>query len=167
MSKVISVNILDTASIDAAVRELREYAEWIEERTRELVRRLADMGLEIARVGYQSAEYTGDNDVQVNVEQQNENTYKIIASGIAVLFIEFGSGVTYGYGHPNPTVDGKQMGPGTYPSDKGHWNDPRGWYLPGSGSVHTYGNPPSMTMYLTANELRNELVSIAREVFSS
>ena len=164
MSKIISVS-LDTASISAAVQELRDYAKWIERKTAELTRRLSDMGAVNVSLGFSRAFYTGDNSVTVTVEQQGENSYSIVANGKAVAFIEFGAGVTYGYGHPRPTLEGNAMGPGTYPSDKGHWNNPKGWYIP--GGEHTYGNPPSMPMYSTATDLRRDLERIAREVFST
>ena len=165
MSRTITIDIFNPASIDAAVKEIRDYAEWVKRKTAELARRLADMGAVNVSLGYSRAVYTGGNDISVTVEQQGENSYAIIANGEAVLFVEFGAGVTYGYGHPQPSVEGTPMGPGTYPSEKGHWNDPKGWWIP--GGEHTYGNPPSMTMYLTAKELRNQLEDIAREVFSS
>ena len=165
MSRTITIDIFNPASIDAAVKEIRDYAEWVKRKTAELARRLADMGAVNVSLGYSRAVYTGGNDISVTVEQQGENSYAIIANGEAVLFVEFGAGVTYGYGHPQPFVEGTLMGPGTYPSEKGHWNDPKGWWIP--GGEHTYGNPPSMTMYLTAKELRNQLEDIAREVFSS
>jgi hypothetical protein len=165
MSRTITIDIFNPASIDAAVKEIRDYADWVKRKTAELARRLADMGAVNVSLGYSRAVYTGGNDISVTVEQQGENSYAIIANGEAVLFVEFGAGVTYGYGHPQPSVEGTPMGPGTYPSEKGHWNDPKGWWIP--GGEHTYGNPPSMTMYLTAKELRNQLEDIAREVFSS
>lgn len=84
-----------------------------------------------------------------------------------MLFIEFGSGDTYGHGHPQNAEFG--MGPGTYsegPNGKGHWKDPNGWWIPKSaGGGHTYGNPPAMVMYRTARELEREIQTIAEEVF--
>lgn len=164
MSKVITMT-LDPSSIDAAIGELKTYSAWVKAKAAELASRLADMGAVNVSLGYSRAVYTGVNDIAVTVEQRSENSYAIVANGEAVLFVEFGAGVTYGYGHPEPSVEGVAMGPGTYPSEKGHWDDPRGWWIP--GSEHTYGNPPSMTMYLTAKDLRNQLESIAREVFST
>lgn len=169
MSRTIVMDIFDPASVSAGVRGIQDhihkYSAKVKRKTAELARRLADMGAVNVSLGYSRAVYTGDNDISVTVEQQGENSYAIIANGEAVLFVEFGAGVTYGYGHPQPSVEGTAMGPGTYPSEKGHWNDPKGWWIP--GGEHTYGNPPSMTMYFTAKELRNQLEDIAREVFSS
>ena len=163
MSKTIKVNVLDPASIQSAIRELDEYKKWIERKTDELVRRLADMGAVNVSLGFSRAIYTGDKNVNVTVEQRGPNSYAIVASGQSILFIEFGSGITYGYGHPQAGEFG--YGPGTYPSDKGHWDDPHGWWIP--GGQHTYGNPPAMAMYNTAKELRARLAEIAKEVFSS
>ena len=162
MSRTINVD-LDPASINAAIVQIRNYQEWIAKKADELTRRLAEIGADEARVGFTGAMYDGDNDTTVTVEPNGDNGYSIIASGTAVLFIEFGSGITYGYGHPDPEVEGAQMGPGTYPSDKGHWNDPNGWYY--AHDKHTYGNPPSMTMYNTANDMRDKVQEVAREVF--
>ena len=165
MSRTITIDVFDPASIDRAVNDIREYSRWVQRKTAELARRLADMGAVNVSLGFSRAVYTGNNDVSVTVEQLGENRYSIVANGEAVAFIEFGAGVTYGYGHPQPSLEGAAMGPGTYPSDKGHWNDPKGWYIP--GGEHTYGNPPNMPMYSTASELKRDLVRIAREVFAN
>ena len=81
-----------------------------------------------------------------------------------MLFVEFGSGIKYGSGHPENAEYG--MGPGTYPNGKGHWDDPHGWYLPkDKGGGHTYGNPPTMAMYDARKTIEQDLVRIVREVF--
>lgn len=152
---------LNTASINRAIKKIRKLdAEW-DRKIDEVIRRLAELGATKASLGFSRAVYTGDNDVSISVEP-TENGYAIIAAGEAVLFIEFGSGVTYGYGYPVPI----NYGPGTYPG-KGHWDDPNGWYLPkDKGGTHTYGNPPSAAMYQTGKELQQEILRIAREVFA-
>ena len=164
MSKVIRMT-LDHASIQAAIRELNAYKAWVIQKTEELTRRLAEIGAVNVSLGFARVFYTGDKDIDVTVEQLDENRYAIVASGETVLFLEFGSGITYGYGHADPNVDGIPMGPGTYPSDKGHWDNPHGWWIP--GGEHTYGNAPAMAVYLTGKELRERLVEIAKEVFRS
>lgn len=153
---------LNARSINGAIKEIKRLdAEW-DRKIDTLLKKLASMGATKASLGFSRAAYSGDNDVTVSVEQ-NADGYVIKAAGEAVLFIEFGAGVTYGYGHPDPM----QYGPGTYPSNKGHWNDPKGWWLPKSaGGGHTYGNPPSATMYYTAKELSEEILRIAKEVFN-
>ena len=166
MSRTIHIDIFDLASIDAAVKEIREYKKWVLKKTKELSKRLAAIGVTLAAIEYSRVPYHGLKDVNLSIEVgAKENQYDIVANGETVLILEFGAGIKYGYGHPNPSVDGKPMGPGTYPSDKGHWDDPHGWYIP--GGEHTYGNPPAMAMYLTGKELRDRVLEVAKEVFST
>ena len=165
MSRTIRMN-LNTASINAAINELREYKTWIQRKADELARKLAEYGADNAAVGYFLVQYDGPREnIDVNVEDRGEGKYAIVASGHPVLIVEFGAGITYGSGHPLAGQMG--YGPGTYPGQT-HAMTGRGWYLPKeAGGGHTYGNPPSMTMYNTGKELRDEVERIAREVFSA
>ena len=95
------------------------------------------------------------------MEITNENGYTVRASGEDVLFIEFGAGARYGYGHPEAAENG--MGPGTYPG-KGHWDDPNGWTIP--NGQHTYGNRPGMPMYNAVKTIEQQIEQIVREVFA-
>ena len=165
MTKVINMS-LTTSSIDAAIREINEYKAYIRRKTTEFVERLANEGAIQALIGYDSAYYRGPKDVDVTIEDRGDNTFAIIANGETVLILEFGAGITYGFGHPQAGQFG--YGPGTHPDGKGHWNDPKGWWLPkDKGGGHTFGNAPSMTMYKAAKDLRQRMADIAREVFSS
>lgn len=164
MGKTIKVS-LNSASVDAAIRQLEAYQRDLERKAKEICRRLADIGLLNASASFFSEFYVGTPDVSISVEERG-NGYAIIADGETVLILEFGAGVTYGYGHPQAGEFG--MGPGTYPDGKGHWNDPRGWWLPKEkGGQHTYGNPPTMAMYNTGQDLRKEIERVAREVFAT
>lgn len=163
MSKTIAINILNPSSIDAAVREIREYSRWVQRKTQELAQRLAEYGLTRVQIGYADALYDGDKDVTVTVEQRGDNTYAIVASGKTVLLLEFGAGLI-GYGHPQAAQFG--YGPGTYPGQT-HVPEPGYWWFTGNdGESHfSRGNPPSMRMYLTAIELEQAIERVAREVF--
>ena len=164
MSRRIEVE-LSVASINAAIKELKAIEKTIPAKTAELCKRLAEMGAESMRIGYENARYDGRKDISVSVKEA-EGGYDIVADGESVLFVEFGTGVRYGGGHPEAGKYG--MGPGTYPDGKGHWDDPKGWWIPKSeGGGHTYGNHPSMTMYHTANDLRRAILRVAKEVFGS
>ena len=162
MSRTIHIDLMDSSSIDRAIHELRDYQRWLERKAGELAERLATLGAVQVSLGYARAVYTGGKDVDVTVEKRGENTYAIVASGATVLILEFGAGVTYGYGHPQAGEFG--YGPTTYPGQT-HAADPKGWWF--QGGEHTYGNPPSMTMYRTAKELEQEVERIAKEVFRS
>ena len=163
MSRKKIVVPLSESGIQKIQDELMVYQKWQEEKARELAERLATLGATVASIRFSRAVYTGKKDVEVTVEAL-PNGYKVKADGESVLFIEFGSGVTYGYGHPE--AGGFGMGPGTYPDGKGHWDDPKGWYLPKSaGGGHTFGNPPAMPMYDARKAIEQELPRIVKEVF--
>nr|DAU07609.1 MAG TPA: hypothetical protein [Caudoviricetes sp.] len=163
MSRKRIVVPLSESGIQKIQDELSVYRKWQEEKARELAERLASLGATVASIRFSRAVYTGPKDVDVTVEEL-PNGYKVKADGESVLFIEFGSGVTYGYGHPEAGEFG--MGPGTYPDGKGHWDDPKGWYLPKSaGGGHTFGNPPAMPMYEARKAIEQELPRIVKEVF--
>ena len=163
MSRKRIVVPLSESGIQKIQDELVVYRKWQEEKARELAERLASLGATVASIRFSRAVYTGKKDVDVSVEEL-PNGYKVKADGESVLFIEFGSGVTYGYGHPEAGEFG--MGPGTYPDGKGHWDDPKGWYLPKSaGGGHTFGNPPAMPMYEARKAIEQELPRIVKEVF--
>lgn len=163
MSRKRIVVPLSESGIQKIQDELTVYRKWQEEKALELAERLASLGATVASIRFSRAVYTGQKDVDVSVEEL-PNGYKVKADGESVLFIEFGSGVTYGYGHPEAGEFG--MGPGTYPDGKGHWDDPKGWFLPKSaGGGHTFGNPPAMPMYEARKAIEQELPRIVKEVF--
>ena len=151
-------------SIDDIINGLESYKRSLKVKADALVKALADMGATNVSLIYARTPYTGPKITDVTVEERGEGKYAIVASGQTVLFLEFGAGVTYGEGHPNPMG----YGPGTYPG-KGHWNDPNGWYLPksalGKSGIHTYGNAPSAAMYYTGKGLHQMVKQAAREVF--
>lgn len=156
---------LSTAGIEQLEKELREYRKWQETKAKELAERLAMLGATVASIRFARTAYVGTKDAVVSVEPTT-NGYVVKADGETVLVLEFGAGVTYGDGHPENSEFG--MGPGTYPDGKGHWDDPRGWWIPKSaGGGHTYGDPPAMAMYEARKTIMRELPRIVKEVFNS
>lgn len=158
MPKRIRISLTDD-SIKSGIQELRLYKRWILEKEAELRSRLAALGATVASIEFSRAIYNGSNDVSVRVDDTG-SVAVIYAEGESVAFIEFGSGIKYGYGHPQAGEHG--MGPGTYPG-KGHWDNEKGWWY-GHGQ-HSYGNPPAMAMYDAVQKMTEELTRIAREVF--
>jgi len=165
---------LDRASIDEAAKKLETAAADLDRKTREICERLATIGAVRASLDYARVPLDGPKDVTVTVEPFG-NGYKVIASGETVLFLEFGSGALYGYGHPEPG----EYGPGTWPDPHYrrdpangaiiyHWNDPQGWCIPKEkGGGHTYGNPPAMGMYNASRDIRDNIKRIVEEVLLS
>lgn len=159
MAKTINIELNDK-SINDAIKELNKYSAWVASKENELRSRLAMLGATVASIRFSRAIYNGSNDVTVRVDDKG-NTATIYAEGESVAFIEFGSGITYGYGHPMAGQFG--VGPGTYPEGKGHWDNPKGWWY-GHGQ-HSYGNPPAMAMVAARDEITENVTRIAREVF--
>ena len=163
MAKVINIELTEQ-SLNNAIRELREYALWVQTKESELRSRLAMLGATVASIRFSGAIYNGAKDISVSVNDDG-SVATITADGENVAFIEFGSGVKYGYGHPQAGEFG--FGPGTWsdgPDGKGHWDNPKGWYY-GSGQ-HSYGNPPAMAMYSAVKEIAENVTRIAQEVFA-
>lgn len=163
MSKTIRIELSDS-SINSAIKELRRYSAWVQSKEAELRSRLAMMGATVASIQFSRAIYNGTNDISVRVDDTG-SVAVIYAEGESVAFIEFGSGIKYGYGHPLAGEFG--FGPGTWSDGdegKGHWDNEHGWWY-GSGQ-HSYGNPPAMAMYSAVKEITENVTRIAKEVFS-
>lgn len=155
--------------------EIDKYRKKLEKKCQAFVRELAKEGVQIASVRFAQAPYTGTNDTQVDFQMNKDNTAIVRATGSIVLFIEFGTGITYPDTHPNAHEKG--MYRGEY--GRGLGAMPYGWRYKGDpgtlgevitegkhrGEVHTYGMPASMPMYETIQELENVCVEVARRVF--
>lgn len=150
-------------SIDDMILRLQDYKKTLKAKADMLAKVLAEAGAQAASISFKGTGYLGNDHVDVTVEDRGPGSYAIIANGEAVLFLEFGAGVTMGYGHPEPG----EYGPGTYPGQK-YAMTGKGWWLPkAKGGGHTYGNPPTAAMYYTAKSLHALVERAAREVFGS
>lgn len=172
--RAYTINIWTGDGIQDALDGVKEFRQWILDKTNELAEKCADHGYRLAKVLFETATYpSGTNDVEVHMEPRTQDAgkskYVVVASGTTTWFIEFGAGITYaGDVHPESKVGKRQMGPGTYPipPGKGHWNDPNGWRTP--SGIHTYGNPPAKAMYQAREEgIIREISRIVHEVFDS
>lgn len=166
---------LSELSANSVARMLDKRFSEIERRSRELCRRLTDVGLPIASVLFSMAYYDGINDSNVSAEP-TDTGWRIIASGQAVCFIEFGAGIYFNGEAYNGKYAGDRppgiAGIGQYGSghgaDKTADGKPKGWhYRDGGEYKFTYGNPAVMPMYYASEEMRSQVISIAREVFAS
>ena len=151
---------LDVRSINKAIKELESYKKDIERKSNEICERLMSLGaMTVSQRFAQVVPFvsdTGGRDYEISVTNDGK-TWTLTAGGTEVLFLEFGSGSRYGYGHP----DNLGYGPGTYPG-KGHWDQPQGWWTP--QGQHSYGNPPAMGFYAARIEMMEALVEIAEEI---
>lgn len=170
----MTVDIFSSASVDAAIGQLRDYGKRMEARTSELVQEIAERIKTIASGAFASA--TGDDvielgaqgalDVSVTVEKSGDSTAYVVATGKDAVFIEFGAGVHYnGSAGASPHPKGSELGftIGSYGLGKGA-NDTWGFFYDGR-VVHSYGTPSQAPLYNAFLEVRNELFKIAQEVF--
>lgn len=161
----ITIDPFDSKSIGKALKTLREYERDFRAKENLFVRRLSELGVSVAEMGFATADYDGTNDVLI-AHTQNGSRAAVIAYGETVGFIEFGTGVRY------PKYDSSDIGytpppRGSY--GKGRGKNPKGWYyVPNEGvaATHTYGNPPAEAMLAARNEMIENITQIAREVWS-
>ncbi len=176
MSRTITIDVFDPASIDAAVREIREYGKWVQRKTDELRERIAYFIAKDASAVFNTAVAEDDmregvitGSVEVSVEPQGDNTTVIIASGKDAVFMEFGAGVYYNGAvgsSPNPWGTGLGFTIGSY--GKGNGRKEVWAYDGGDGQIHlTHGTPASMPLYMAVQSVSRDIVKIAREVFAS
>ena len=162
MLKTFEIDPFDKKSIAKAIKGLQDYKQWVLAKETELRNRLAGIGASVASIQFAGSIYNGTNDVTVRVDNTG-SVAVIYAEGSAVAFIEFGSGIKHGYGHPEAGKYG--VGPGTYPDGKGHWDDEHGWWY--GHNQHTYGNPPAMAMYQAREQMVEQITQVAKAVFAS
>lgn len=166
---------LSQRGIDTLLREIESYTVWLKERSQVLLDRLAQAGFEVASARFAKAAYDGTNDASVSMEMRSEGVRAVVAVGASVLFIEFGTGVTYPDNHPQAAELGMKRGEYGQGHGKqsswGYYGDPGTngvvkMKKDGSTVVITHGNPANMPMYETVKELEAMLPDLVKEVFS-
>ena len=166
---------LSQRGIDTLLREIESYTVWLKERSQVLLDRLAQAGFEVASARFAKAAYDGTNDASVSLETRGDGVRAVVAVGASVLFIEFGTGVTYPDNHPQAAELGMKRGE----YGQGHGKQSSWGYYGDSGTngvvkmkkdgstvVITHGNPANMPMYETVKELEAMLPELVKEVFS-
>lgn len=165
---------LSQRGIDTLLREIESYTVWLKERSQVLLDRLAQAGFEVASARFAKAAYDGTNDASVSMETRSEGVRAVVAVGASVLFIEFGTGVTYPDNHPQAAELGMKRGEYGQGHGKqsswGYYGDPGTngvvkMKKDGSTVVITHGNPANMPMYETVKYLRGLLPVLVKEVF--
>lgn len=166
---------LSQRGIDTLLREIESYTVWLKERSQVLLDRLAQAGFEVASARFAKAAYDGTNDASVSMETRGDGARAVVAVGASVLFIEFGTGVTYPDNHPQAAELGMKRGEYGQGHGKqsswGYYGDPGTngvvkMKKDGSTVVITHGNPANMPMYETVKELEAMLPDLVKEVFS-
>ena len=160
----IVINPFDKKSIDQAERLVRQYKKDFELKEQEFCRRLAEIGVQLAGDIYSVSDIDGEHEFSVYL-QKNDNGYSVIAEGRTVGFLEFGTGIK----NPEWHGDGLEYTPPPHGSyGKGHGKQPYGWWFKSQDygvAMHTYGNQPAEGMLTARNQMIEQAVQIAREVW--
>lgn len=136
----------------------------------EFMDKLAEAGIKVAEPIYNQETippYMFNSGIKFSSEikvKSGEVVCKVSANGDDVLFLEFGAGINYGYGHPMALETG--MMPGTYNPESDNWYRDGGWFFRYQGKLYrTEGNAPRMAMYKAFQEVVANINNIARSVF--
>lgn len=179
MAKPINIS-LSKKSIQEAISQLRQYNNWLMQKTTRLVKELAEVGIPIIDENMVKASYTYDEDGVRSGSDTNHNAYvklhsfgsyseaTLIVEGRELMFIEFGAGVFYNgeagtSPHPKGEVNGMVIG--SYGEGNGVqkiW----GYYADSGELVLTHGVEAQMPVYKADMEIIQKYFEIARRVFS-
>lgn len=163
MAKVISFD-LSTKGVNRAIRQLERYKSNFQRKCDELIEKLTDKGVEVAKVRIASLGKVYSGGLQNSIHgffDSSSRTGIIRADAWYAIYVEYGTGVV-GAGSPHPSPDG-------WVYDAGGRGD-EGWtyYNEKDGKFHhTTGEPSAPFMYQTMKELETLCAKIAKEVFGS
>lgn len=170
---------ISISGLDNTISHMKTLNDNLLYKTSTLVAHLAQAGYEIANYRFGIAQYDGINDVSLSMSFSG-NTATLTASGQSVLFIEFGSGITFTEENPKAVELGFIRGK----YGKGNGSKPSWVYVGEEGSegsnghflrktkddqivVRTKGNPPANAMYEASKNIREKIILEVKEVLFS
>ena len=166
---------LSPESVNDAIKELQEYKDELQDKHKQLVERLAKIGIKVAEERYAEAsagsiepgKMTAPDSAVPTLEITTEDgglTAVIQISGHDVTFIEFGSGIHFNRayaGKPATTNAGKfGYTIGGYGTGLGLHE---AWHY-GSGKI-SYGTPAADATGKIEIEIKNEIRKVVREIY--
>lgn len=137
---------------------------------------LAQGGADVAQARFNAAYYSGDKTVSVTVNRRSDTEYEVVASGQSVMFIEFGSGVSYSHDNPlQPAGWDAGSWSATHKDAITPWGE---WVYAGVGDGDaepvgghrdgvwwTHGNPSANAMYEASKDMRAQIGAAWRQTF--
>lgn len=155
---------LSSGSLADAAKQLRKYADSLQSKSERLVKDLGEAGVDYANM-YLEHDDTGETRSSIQFEQK-VNT-GVISVGGAAVWIEFGTGVIRNSCSKHPMADELGMSDwGTY--GDGNGANEHGWWYPAEGGhKHTFGIRMNPFMYLASQDMRRELLDMAKEAFKN
>lgn len=110
--------------LDRLLKHLDNITINIDKMAKDILEQLANIGVRQAKLMFDSAVYDGNGNVEVYWVYSNLLKVQVVATGEAVMFIEFGSGIKYNSGTTNPLRETTK---------------------PAVGAIGTYGNKQGAT----------------------
>ena len=176
MPKKITINALSKSSIENAIKQLRAYQNDLTYKCQLLAEKLAENGVEIARVQIADLDAIFTSELLSSIHAEYKGSTKggsiwsVVAGTDHAMFVEFGTGIVGKQSpYPGGLPDGvsweyasgktiRQLADGRYgwfyKDDDGQW-----WF--------TEGMPSRPFMYYTSIQLREIVVKTAKEVFEN
>ena len=178
MGRTKARKVLQSDLSEKGIRNLadtiKQYAIDVERANEIFVNRLAEVGFD--RASARIVESLGSidrdkpiGDLQIISDESGQVTsVQLQFTGEQALFIEFGSGIKYNKNNHHPLEKKFGYGVGTYPNQT-HAKNENGWnYMGNDGKFwHSKGTKASMPMYYAGVDMRQKIIQIAKEVYSS
>lgn len=152
---------LNAASVDAALKAVKEYQRKVQDSADEIARKLTEQGVSLARLNASYMNIYDSGELVNGIESQySSGKGFVVSTATHSIFCEFGTGVV-GANSPHPNI---ALAGWSY--DVNQHGELGWWYIGRDGQAHwTKGMPSRPYMYETAKMLRNMVVPIAKEVF--
>jgi hypothetical protein len=168
--KTIVVDLNKKGGIESAIKELQQYKQSLNLRVQQLLQRFIDDGISIARAKVVSLGIKHDNNLSASINGMIVGNVGFIkVDDKNAVYFEFGTGPV-GASSPHP-LGGSYRSTAWYTKADGKPMDSLyGWEpLGNDGDTYylTEGQKAKPFMYETALELRNRVLTIAKEVFST
>lgn len=177
MGKKIELNLFSDKSIQNAIKALRDYENSLTYKCRLLAEKLAEKGVEVARIEATSLDaiFTGDLMRSIHAEHvgniKGGGIWAVVADDESAVFVEFGTLGSIGgkKEYPYPLPEGVQWNYGSGSNIIQLKSGQYGWFYKGDdGKVYwCEGMDSRPFMYLTGIELEKDVVQVAREVFGN
>lgn len=177
MGKTIELNLFSDKSIQNAIKALRDYENSLTYKCRLLAKKLAEKGVEVARIEVTSLDaiFTGDLMRSIHAEHigniKGGGIWAVVADDESAVFVEFGTLGNLGgkKEYPYTLPEGVQWNYGSGSNIIQLTNGQYGWFYKGDdGKVYwCEGMDSRPFMYLTGIKLEKDVVKAALEVFGN
>lgn len=164
--KYVGADIFDRKSVSRARRELNKALKRFEKMD-EIVKRIAEVGYEVAKKGFDAPTEANYQGTDVRLFKNSNGNYTIYAFGQQVCYVEFGAGVKYGNVIPYDGYVPLEIDPIGYHNTKDPGEPSKGqnmeWTYPHG---KTSGIMAYQPMNFALHKMRQEAPKIIAEVLS-